>query len=80
MAKKIDYSDTKEIFPMDLGNFKLYDMSGYLMPKNHIQKIFNAPMWKSYYLGNLTDQNGFKRFIVSSIMDGSVMELKIKQF
>lgn len=74
MAKKIDYSELKEVYPMDLGAFMLYTQEGYKMPKNHIQDIFNAPCWKSYYI------DGKGRFLVVDNRNGKATELKIKQF
>lgn len=75
MAKQnLDKTNLTEVYPMDLGAFMLYDQSGYKMPMNHIQKIFNEPMWKSYYI------DGKGRFVVVDNRCGGVMELKIKQF
>ena len=72
--KNLDKTNLTEVYPWDLGSYMLYYMSGYKMPMNHIQKIFNEPIWKSYYI----DGNG--RFIVVDHRNGEVMELKIKQF
>ena len=74
MTKKFDKTNFTEVYPMDLGSFMLYDQSGYRMPENHIQKIFNEPMWKSYYV------DGKGCFVVVDNRNGEFMELGIKQF
>ena len=74
MENKINYSELKEVYLTSLGAFMLYTQEGYKMPENHIQDIFNAPFWKSYYI------DGKGRFLVVDNRNGKAMELKIKQF
>jgi hypothetical protein len=74
MAKAIDYSEFKEVYPMDLGSFMLYSQEGYRIPLNQAQEIFNNPHWKTYYI------DGKGRFLVADNRTGKTMELKIKQF
>jgi len=69
----------KEIYPMDLGSFQLFDSVGKLViPIKTIQEFFNSPFWKTYYIGESSDERGLKDFQVVDKRTGKVIPLKIK--
>lgn len=55
MPNETDTTEMKEVFPMDLGAFYLTDKMGVKLSAVTVQEIFNAPMWKSYFINGLGD-------------------------
>lgn len=71
------YFSTKgltEVYPLDLGSFKLYNAIEQELGMRDMQEIFNMPMWKSYYI------DGKGRFAVVDNRNGKSQEYKIIQF
>ena len=64
-------STLTEVYPMDLGEFILTDKMGVKLTLAKVQDIFNAPMWKSYYLGDSS------RFVAVDHRTGKSQEYKI---
>ena len=69
----MDKSNLKEVLPMDLGRFYLTDKMGVKLSDVSVQDVFNAPFWKSYYLGD----SG--RFVAVDNRNGRAREYKIVQ-
>ena len=71
------YNPTKnmrEVYPMDLGMFSLYDSKGEQLTEKAVQLIFNQPMWKSYFV------DGKGGFVCVDNRTGKFTRLEIKQF
>lgn len=64
----------KEVYPEELGRFHLFHkVTGKELTHAEMQEIFNAPVWKSYYI------NGIGRFVFVDVRTGKSHEYKIVQ-